>query len=142
MAYSYYNPYAQPMQPMQAAPQYQQATPQTQNNQGLIWVSGEIGAKSYLMTPNSTVMLMDSEAQKFYIKTTDNAGMPTLRSYEYKECLQNAPQATNSDFSRLNEQFTTKEEYNVLFSKYTELKACVDDLTRKKTSKKEVTADE
>jgi len=63
-------------------PQFYQ--PQQPSN-GLLWVQGEAGAKSYLMAPNSTVMLMDSEAQRFYLKTTDASGIPNLRTFEYSE---------------------------------------------------------
>ena len=42
-------------------PQYQQVQPvvqQTQqNNNSIIWVQGEAGAKSYLVAPNTTVQL-------------------------------------------------------------------------------------
>ena len=31
-----------------------------QNNNGILWVSGEVGAKSYLVAPGTSVLLMDS----------------------------------------------------------------------------------
>ena len=66
-----------------------QPAPQQNNNNGLVWVQGESGAKSYLVAPGNTVLLMDSESQKFYIKSADNSGMPQpLRVFEYKEVLQ------------------------------------------------------
>lgn len=45
-----------------------------QNNNGILWVSGEVGAKSYLVAPGTSVLLMDSESEKFYIKSTDVSG--------------------------------------------------------------------
>lgn len=52
----------QPVQmPVQPAQQPQQ------NNNGILWVSGEVGAKSYLVAPGTSVLLMDSESEKFYI---------------------------------------------------------------------------
>lgn len=135
------------------APQYQpQPQPQMQiptiqqpnsGNQGLIWVSGEIGAKSYLVAPNSTVMLMDSEQNRFFIKSTDSAGMPSIKTYEYKECVQNVPQALNSNVNNLSEQFATREEYEAICAKYEALQARIDELQRPKTNrKKEVESDE
>lgn len=129
MAYTPYNPYQNPYYPY---PQMQQQQPmiptqmsgtsQPQNNQGLIWVSGEVGAKSYLVAPNTTVMLMDSEQSVFYIKSTDGAGMPTIRAYEYKERTQNAPQqAVIEQQKDLSEQYVTRDEYNSLIEKYEEL---------------------
>lgn len=58
---------------------------QPQANTGIQWVQGETGAKSYMVAPNNSVLLMDSENSKFYIKSADAAGMPTLRIFEYKE---------------------------------------------------------
>ena len=57
-------------------PMAQPAMPQPQSGNGLIWVQGEAGAKSYLVAANSTVMLMDSEADVFYLKSADASGMP------------------------------------------------------------------
>lgn len=132
MAYTpqiyYPNSYGQQFQQQYQQPMIQPTQQPQQNNQGLIWVSGEIGAKSYLVAPNSTVMLMDSESSKFYIKSTDAAGMPTLRSYEYKECNSAVPQVIEQD-----NKYVTREEYN-------ELLARIDDITKPKTQakKKEV----
>ena len=52
---------------------------------GLNWVQGETGAKSWFVTPGSSVLLMDSEEQRFYIKSADPTGMPSLRTFEYTE---------------------------------------------------------
>ena len=55
----------------------------------IIWVQGEAGAKSYLVAPNSTVMLMDSEANTFYFKSSDGSGIPQpLRIFDYVERTQ------------------------------------------------------
>lgn len=81
----------------------QPAISTNQPNNGLIWVQGEGGAKSYLLAPNTTVLLMDSESQKFYIKSADNSGMPMpLRTFEYKEV--GAAEPINVD------KYVTKEE--------------------------------
>ena len=108
-----------------------QAVPQPQVNQGLLWVSGEIGAKSYLVAPNSTVLLMDSDAQRFYLKSADNAGMPSLRIFEYNEVTnipQNAPQAPNLDENVLNDKFVTREEYEGLKRQYEAIMERLDSL--------------
>lgn len=87
MAYNYnYTPnyFGQPVVPV--VPQVQQSAPTPQQSNGLIWIQGESAAKSYLVAPGNTVLLMDSEAQKFYIKSADASGMPQpLRVFEYKE---------------------------------------------------------
>lgn len=129
---SSYAPQYQP-QPQMPMPSVQ-AQPINNSNQGLIWVSGEIGAKSYLVAPNSTVMLMDSEGDRFFIKSTDSAGMPSLKAYEYKECIQNVPQAPQSAQNNLNEQFVTREEYKAICGKYEELLAIIEDMQKPKTN--------
>ena len=95
--------------------------PQQQVNQGLLWVSGEVGAKSYLVAPNSTVLLMDSDSQRFYLKSADNAGMPSLRIFEYTEITnipQNTPQSLNTDLKELDGKYVTREEYEGLKRQY------------------------
>lgn len=92
-----------------------------QTNQGLLWVQGETGAKSYLMAPNTTVLLMDSEGSRFYLKSTDNAGMPTLRTFEYTEVMQNAPQAPQTATENLDDKYVTRSEYDALQAKYAEI---------------------
>lgn len=62
-------------------------TPTNQVNpptNSIIWVQGEAGAKSYLVAPNSTVQLWDSESQTIYLKSADASGMPSMRILDYK----------------------------------------------------------
>lgn len=89
-----YNPYQVGYQQVQNAQQVQTG--------GLQWVQGEAGAKAFPVSAGQSVLLMDSENNVFYIKSTDNSGMPLpLRTFDYKErtaqstskTAQNAPQA-------------------------------------------------
>lgn len=70
------------MFPAQMPAQTMQARPETY---GLNWVQGEAGAKSWFVAPGATVLLMDSENQRFYLKSADMNGMPTMKTYEYIE---------------------------------------------------------
>lgn len=63
--------------------QYQQNQQQTQQNNSIIWVQGEAGAKSYLVAPNTTVQLWDSEDQVIYLKSADASGMPSIKTLDY-----------------------------------------------------------
>lgn len=115
-----------PSQPMQVQ----------QPNNGLIWVQGESGAKSYLVAPNATVMLMDSEGERFYLKSVDASGMPLpLRIFDYKE-RQNASvsdfKAPTSDFSDLDDKFVTRKEFD-------ELKASIASQPAPKKTKNNLT---
>ena len=104
---------ANPM-PMQGFQQYQVQNPMPmqqprQDTNGLNWVQGEAGAKSWYITPGSTVLLMDSENQRFYLKSADMNGVPAMRTFEYTEVgaqtrkPQESPQPVN---------FVSVEEFN------------------------------
>lgn len=73
-----------PYNPSQTMPVYYPGygTPQ----QNVVWVQGEEAAKAYLVAAGNTVLLMDSERNCFYLKTTDSSGMPQkLRVFEFTE---------------------------------------------------------
>lgn len=70
-------------QSYQAAPVANQQANQQQANSSIIWVQGEAGAKSYLVAPNQTVQLWDSENQVIYLKSADGSGMPSIKTLDY-----------------------------------------------------------
>ena len=99
---------------------------------GLNWVQGEAGAKSWIVAPGSTVLLMDSESQKFYLKSADQNGMPAMRTFEYSEVGTERPTAPAQSASFVTaEEFTTfKKE---VMGKLDELSAPVEvSVSRKK----------
>ena len=72
---------------------------------GINWVQGEAGAKAFLVGAGQSVLLMDSEAQCFYIKSTDASGMPMpLRTFDYKERI-TAPASDSPNY-------VTREEFD------------------------------
>lgn len=107
-----YNPY-QSYQPQLPYNPYLQQMQQQSNNNTITWVQGEAGAKAYPVGAGTNALLMDSEAEKFYIKSTDASGMPQpLRKFQYKEIKENQPQevppvAQSFDGS----QFITRDEF-------------------------------
>lgn len=92
---------------------------QNRNNNGIIWVNGEEGARSWVMAPNSNAVLFDLENDgRFYIKTTDNIGMCTIRSFNYKELIDVQPvHETNTV------QYATKQDVQ-------ELRDLIDSIMR------------
>ena len=102
MPYPYYNAAGPSLSPYSGiyAPAPYNSTPQPQNAPvaaagGIVWVQGESGAKSYPVSPNTSALLMDSETQKFYIKTVDASGVPQpLRTFAYEEVKADAPVPT------------------------------------------------
>lgn len=88
-------------------PQYNQ--PQNQPNMannGMIWVQGEAGAKSYMVAPNNTLPLWDSEAQVIYLKSADASGMPSMKVLDYT-IRDNAVHSTNKI---IDADYVTKDE--------------------------------
>lgn len=104
--------------PQTAVPVQPQPVPQPQqNNSGILWVSGEVGAKSYLVAPGTSVLLMDSESEKFYIKSTDVSGMPQpLRTFEYHEISSQIP--PKQPIQEPDNKYVTRQEYDDLKGKY------------------------
>lgn len=131
-----YNPYypqnyQQPYYPQVAYPQTTQPVQPVQpvaaqpTNNGLIWVQGEAGAKSYLVAPNTTVMLMDSESERFFLKSADASGMPLpLRVFDYTEATKDGKADIN--IIETKQDYITREEFDN-FRK---------EMTRKEKSKK------
>ncbi len=84
-----------------------------QETTNMVWVQGEAGAKSYLVAPGNEVLLMDSEQNRFYIKSTGQNRMPMpLRAFEFKE-ITNAPQTVESD----PKNYVTRDEFNKVVEK-------------------------
>ena len=94
-------------------PQQYNPMPQPSNG-GLNWCQGLSGAKAWFVPAGQTALLMDSEDQRFYIKTTDPSGMPMpIRTYAYTEV--HAETRTDAPV------YATKEELD-------ELKRMIEDM--------------
>jgi hypothetical protein len=92
--------------------------PMQQQSSQIIWVSGEAGAKSYLVAPGNTVMLLDAENSVFYLKSADSSGMPLpLRIFDYKERTTMAQQAFGGSVTAESvnlDNFVTRKEFDEL----------------------------
>lgn len=93
-------------------PQYYSAPAPQQPNSSIIWVTGEAGAKSYLVAPNNTVQLWDSERQTIYLKSADASGMPSMRILDYT--FRDAPQASQMAQKFAGVDYPTRDEFNAL----------------------------
>lgn len=85
--YSYYPPMQSPMQSPLLA-QAPQIVPQQQSIQ---YVNDKQSAESYQMAPNSSVILMDANLSRFYMKQTDASGQATVKAYDFKEVAKEKP---------------------------------------------------
>lgn len=108
------NPYLERLNNYMQAPQYQPQMPQQQQQNGLIRVTGLDGAKAFQMPANSIVALFDGSEDIFYIKQTDGAGFPTIRTFEFKERQAVAPKQDTSEF-------VTRQEFNETINKFMEV---------------------
>jgi hypothetical protein len=112
--------------------------PMQQQSSQIIWVSGEAGAKSYLVAPGNTVMLLDAENSVFYLKSADASGMPLpLRIFDYKERTTTAQQAFGGVVTGESvnlDNFVTRKEFD-------ELKASIASQPTSKKSKNNLTED-
>lgn len=110
VTYPQYYPQVPQMQVPQ--PQMQTPAPQQVQNNPMIWVQGETGAKSYLLTPNTTLPLWDSERQTIYLKSTDASGMPSMKILDYtiREQAQQSSVPVVAEQSQPKMDFVTHEE--------------------------------
>lgn len=94
-------------------------------NNSLIWVQGEAGAKAYLVAPNSTVTLWDTESPTIYIKSADFAGVPSLRILDFTE--RGTPKQEEhvcqcgKDFVKISDFETLKNEFKEMQEKFKEI---------------------
>lgn len=84
----------------------------TTSNNNIIWVKGKENARSMQLPPNSTVILLDSEVGKFYIKTTDDIGLGKIRIFSYVEQPDNGNGQSVTSNSNLDlSNYVTKEQF-------------------------------
>ena len=95
-------------------PQTYNPMPQQQSG-CLNWCQGLTGAKAWFVPAGQTVLLMDSEDQRFFIKSVDQTGMPLpIRTFTYTE----VHERTQADAPA----YATKDEVNELKRMIEEIK--------------------
>lgn len=133
---AYYNGFPATYQP---AYQYQvPAQPQAQQG-SIIWVQGEAGAKSYLVAPNNTVQLWDSESQTIYLKSADASGMPSMKVLDYtiRDSAKNPSNSlSNADQDNLP-VYATKEEIKAVSEQISALRKRIDRIAKKQEDEDE-----
>ena len=115
MAYNNYFPQTYTSPPYvyggSAAPAQTWTTPTPTTSQqinAINWVQGEAGAKAVPVGPGQKALLMDSETNVFYVKSSDVSGMPLpLRIFEYKEV---SKVATDETIAGPQNTYVTHEE--------------------------------
>lgn len=129
----------------QFVPQYQQPMAQTnpvpmaQPTNDMIWVLGQTEAESYPVAPNNSVVLWDKSNLTIYVKSVNAQGIPSMRTLDFVERVQNAPQTPVEHACKCGDKFVTKDELKALQGKYDDLTAKYDDLMSKMTEKAKAT---
>ena len=98
---SYYPPMQNPFMAQLMPPPQIVAQPQ----QNIQYVNGKQSVDSYQLPANSSVILMDSNLARFYVKQTDASGLATVKSYDFKETEEEKPK-----------EYVTKEEFETFKS--------------------------
>ncbi len=102
-------------QPMQSAYQVQ---PQSQTQNGIIYVNGDEGAKAYAVPQGGSIFLMDCDSPRFFIKSANAQGHMSIRTFKFEEI-------TNGESEKKT------EEKPVDFATKDDLKKTEDKLIRK-----------
>jgi len=102
MANNYFGGYSPPQQFFQ---QFQQP-PQQNNSVAVVTVQGEAGARIYPVAAGNTVLLIDFDSKKFWLKSTDLNGMPSrFAAFSFTEEIKPANDTDN---------FISRNEFNEL----------------------------
>ena len=161
MAYGNYAPfyrggYFNPMTPTMPnmtenqgyMPQYQQPIQQTnpvpmaQPTNDMIWVLNENEATSYPVALNNSVVLWDKSNPTIYVKSVNAQGIPSMRTLDFVERVQNGSQMPTEHICKCGDKFVTKEQFEALQGKLKALEskfeenAVVQVTKPNKTSKK------
>lgn len=135
--------YPQAQQTPLQAPIQPQGQPQSAqgNNSSRIWVNGEIGAKSYLVAPNTTVDLWDSEQQTIYLKSANASGMPSMKilDYKFRESVQ--PKVPVEEAAPIHD-YATKDDIKMLEGKIDDLQAKIEAPVPKSSGRKKAADDD
>lgn len=120
-----FNPYpAYPQQPpVYGVPQQQANNVQNQMNQ-YAFVNGVEGAKSFIMQPNQTVLLMDSENPVCYMKQSNGLGQSTLRYFKLTEITEQDVRNNASKGDKvINNDYVLRSDYDALLKRVGDLEA-------------------
>ena len=97
----------------QTLPSWNQPTTTPAQLGAINWVQGEAGARSVPVPAGQKALLMDSETNVFYVKSSDTSGMPLpLRIFEYKE----VDKVATSSLDDRALDYVTHEELNKILS--------------------------
>ena len=117
----------------------QPSAPMPMVTSSLIYVDNEEQAKNYLVAPNNVVSMFDKNKPLLYVKGADGAGMPNFKKYTISEYVDdasnNTPKMPSEHVCKCGDKFATKEQFEALQGKYSEIMAMIEELKAKPTAK-------
>lgn len=143
-----YQPQAMPQQPIMQGQQQPQAQPvmpqqtvqpvQAQPQPAILgpyYVSGDAGARGFLVGAGNTVLLFDADpdANVFWLKSADAAGMPSMRTFDYTERI-NEPKPAQEAAQTApvqNVEYVLRSDFDALSAKYDAIAAELETLKNK-----------
>ena len=130
------NQFTQPYQPpMQQTQPMTPPTPTPQMSNDMIWVQGLAGAKAYLVAPNTTVTLWDSESETIYLKSCDSNGVPSMKILDIKERIETPSKSPSNEVEQPTKDFALADDLKGIHKefthKYEELEEIVETLKEK-----------
>lgn len=109
-------------QNMNAVSPFMSTQPQSINN--VLQVMGPESAQSYMVGPNSNVILMDSGRAVFYVKKSDDTGYAETRAFAFQEIPLFEPNQSQPQQTQMNQQYVTKSDFE-------DFKKMIEDLVMK-----------
>lgn len=112
-----YNQYGQyPYAYAQQQPAYQPQPQQQTQYIPLTFVSGIEGAKAFIVAPNQTVYLRDSDSETLFVKTADVQGRYTLKVYNLIP-IEEAQRGQKTNFATIDALNSLKSDFEEKMNK-------------------------
>lgn len=119
---TYKQQYQQPIQNNTQQPQMQN-TANFQPKNDMLWVLNKNEADSYPVAPNCSVVLWDKNAPTIYVKSMSANGVPSMRTLDFKERVENVQNQPVINKNDLDGKFVTIEQFDGLKADFDGLKA-------------------
>lgn len=124
-----------PLAYQQPQPNWMMPPRQNVQNNGVIWVNGLEGAKGYIVQPNSTVVLMDSEQNCFYLKSANEVGIPSIRIFEFKEKTQTTSAQSEVNLDEKLKNYVPRAEFDEIKNTLTNITNMINSIQEKEKPK-------
>lgn len=123
--YGNYIPY--PIYPNNNYLQQNQVNKQPIGQNTYAFVNGLEGAKSFIVQPNQTVLLMDSEQPICYMKTANSIGQSSLRYFKLTETSENEIRGLSNKDTQPTTDYVSRNEFDNLIERIKKLEGATNN---------------